>query len=63
MEENSKLKPISAPKKYITAILENRKMELNKKTVSNFANFTQRQYDYEKLEKQLLGWDDEEDED
>ena len=25
---------------------------------SNFANFTQRQYDYDKLEKQLLGWDD-----
>lgn len=30
---------------------------------SNFANFTQRQYDYDKLERQLLGWDDEEDED
>lgn len=29
---------------------------------SNFANFTQREYDYDKLEKQLLGWaDDEED--
>ncbi|SPZ51236.1 replication protein [Sarcina ventriculi] len=33
-----------------------------KKEVSNFANFTQRKYDYDKLEKQLLGWaDDEED--
>lgn len=29
---------------------------------SNFANFTQRQYNYEKLEAQLLGWDDEDDE-
>lgn len=29
---------------------------------SNFANFTQRQYNYEKLETQLLGWDDEDDE-
>ena len=27
---------------------------------STFANFTQRQYDYDKLEKQLLGWSDEE---
>ena len=25
---------------------------------SNFANFTQRQYDYDKLEAQLLGWAD-----
>ncbi|MDO4536367.1 MAG: hypothetical protein Q4B63_11265, partial [Clostridium perfringens] len=25
---------------------------------SNFDNFTQREYDYNKLEKQLLGWDD-----
>ena len=33
-----------------------------KKEVSTFANFTQRKYDYDKLEKQLLGWvDDEED--
>ena len=33
-----------------------------KKEVSSFANFTQREYDYDKLEKQLLGWvDDEED--
>ena len=33
-----------------------------KKEVPSFANFTQRKYDYDKLEKQLLGWaDDEED--
>ena len=33
-----------------------------KKEVSTFANFTQRKYDYDKLEKQLLGWaNDEED--
>ena len=33
-----------------------------KKEISSFANFTQRKYDYDKLEKQLLGWaDDEED--
>ena len=28
---------------------------------SNFANFTQRQYDYSKLENQLLGWDNSDD--
>ena len=28
-----------------------------KKEVSSFANFTQRKYDYDKLEAQLLGWD------
>ena len=33
-----------------------------KKEVSSFANFTQRKYDYDKLEKQLLCWaNDEED--
>lgn len=31
------------------------------KKKSSFANFTQREYDYEKLERQLLGWDDDED--
>lgn len=30
---------------------------------SNFNNFTQRNYDYNKLEKQLLGSDDSEDDD
>ena len=30
----------------------------NKEKSSNFSNFTQREYDYNKLEKQLLGWDD-----
>lgn len=30
----------------------------NKEKPSNFSNFTQREYDYNKLEKQLLGWDD-----
>ena len=30
---------------------------------SNFANFTQRQYDYDKLEAQLLGWADSNDDD
>ena len=29
----------------------------NNNKPSNFANFTQRQYDYDKLEAQLLGWD------
>ena len=33
----------------------------NVSNTSNFANFTQRQYDYNKLEAQLLGWDMSED--
>lgn len=33
------------------------------KKKNNSANFTQRVYDYDKLEKQLLGWDDDDDED
>ena len=33
----------------------------NNNKPSNFANFTQRQYDYNKLEAQLLGWDDSDD--
>ena len=33
----------------------------NNNKPSNFANFTQRQYNYEKLEAQLLGWDDSDD--
>ena len=41
--------PFSTPKK-------------TKQKVSTFANFTQREYDYEKLEKQLLGGDDSDDE-
>ena len=31
------------------------------KANSTFANFTQRKYDYDKLEAQLLGWDSSED--
>ena len=34
------------------------KIETTDKKTSNFNNFTQRKYDYNKLEKQLLGWDD-----
>lgn len=42
---------------------ENKQFPKSKKNVSSFANFTQREYDYAKLEKQLLGWDDCENED
>ncbi|QPJ86572.1 hypothetical protein HH195_11605 (plasmid) [Sarcina sp. JB2] len=38
-----------------------KKISINLKKVPSFANFTQRQYDYDKLEKQLLGWDNFED--
>ncbi len=46
------LKDMSIIKK---VVIEN-KIENGNKT-SNFANFTQRQYDYDKLEAQLLGYD------
>lgn len=35
----------------------------NSKHSSTFTNFTQREYDYDKLEKQLLGWDDSDEDD
>ena len=35
----------------------------NNNKPSNFANFTQRKYDYDKLEAQLLGWADSDDDD
>ena len=37
-------------------------LKKNKSMIAT-ANFTQRQYDYDKLEAQLLGWDDSEDDD
>lgn len=37
---------------------KNNNINFHKDKPSNFANFTQRKYDYDKLEKQLLGWDD-----
>ena len=48
---------------YALAITKNKnnyRLAYNKAN-STFANFTQRQYDYDKLEKQLLGWDNFED--
>lgn len=53
---------ITAPVKYLTEILEN----LNNKDLSNnadnskslmFNNLEPREYDYEELERKLLGWD------
>ncbi|QPJ86595.1 hypothetical protein HH195_11535 (plasmid) [Sarcina sp. JB2] len=35
----------------------------NNNKPSNFANFTQREYDYDKLEAQLLSWADSNDDD
>ena len=48
---------------YALAITKNKnnyRLAYNKAN-STFANFTQRKYDYDKLEKQLLGWDNFED--
>ena len=68
----SSSKQIENPYGYLTAILNNMEQPKNivieNKTATptkgklSEPNFTQREYDYDKLEKQLLGWtDDEED--
>lgn len=62
LKTNNSIERIKAPKKYIIGILNNRKNKnnaLNKVKISpklNSSNFTQRTYDYDKLERQLLGW-------
>ena len=63
----SSSKPIENPYGYLTAILNNMEQPKNivieNKTATptkgklSEPNFTQRQYDYDKLEKQLLGWE------
>lgn len=63
----SSSKPIENPYGYLTAILNNMEQPKNivieNKTATptkgklSEPNFTQREYDYEKLEKQLLGWE------
>ncbi|MPQ44761.1 replication initiation protein [Clostridium tarantellae] len=57
---------ITAPVKFLNGILENLKTKSeiaatkaeneNTKTL-NFTNYSQREYDYDSLEKQLLGWE------
>jgi plasmid replication initiation protein len=59
---NSKKGKITAPVKYLTGILENLNNRPLGKDVANsknlrFNNFEPRKYDYEELEKKLLGWD------
>lgn len=70
--QDAQQEKLKAPVRYLTGILDNLKNKSNKTTAPqiqqpnkkiNFANFTQREYDFDKLEKQLLGWDDGEDED
>lgn len=73
LEDRLEDEKIKAPVRYLTGILEKLKNKSNQgiapQTIqqsnkkSNFANFTQREYDYNKLEKQLLGWDDSADDD
>ena len=62
MCNKSKQGKITAPVKYLTGILEN----LNNKSLNEeaddskklrFNNFEPRKYDYDELEKKLLGWD------
>lgn len=58
MCDNAKNTKINAPVKYVTAILENlNNNSQNEIQRLKFNNFQARDYDYDKLEKQLLGWD------
>ncbi|NFA43766.1 RepB family plasmid replication initiator protein [Clostridium botulinum] len=56
-----KQQKITAPVKYLKGILENLINNSNKKSNSTkklrFNNFEPREYDYDELEKKLLGWD------
>lgn len=50
---------VSAPVKYLTGILENINSKKKEETKQlKFNNFEARDYDFDKLEKQLLGWED-----
>lgn len=70
--QDNQQEKLKAPVRYLTGILERLKNEISKGANSkaiyqsnnkgNFANFTQRDYDYNKLELQLLGWDDSDEE-
>ena len=62
MCNNSKQGKITAPVKYLTGILENLNNKPLDKEFDNsknlrFNNFEPREYDYNELEKKLLGWD------
>ena len=48
---------ITAPVKYLTGILENLSKELDNSKKLRFNNFEPREYDYDELERKLLGWD------
>jgi len=59
---NSKKGKITAQVKYLTGILENLNNKYSNNEADNpknlrFNNFEPREYDYEALERRLLGWD------
>jgi len=58
----NKVKKIKAPVRYLNGILENLKNNVYDKESNNtknlkFNNFDSREYDYDELERKLLGWD------
>lgn len=62
MCNKSKQGKITAPVKYLTGILENLNNKNSGNDVDNskslrFNNFEPREYDYDELERKLLGWD------
>ncbi|MPQ44712.1 replication initiation protein [Clostridium tarantellae] len=52
-----KNKKINNNLNYLKGMLENKTITQPQK-ILNFTNYNQREYDYDSLEKQLLGWDD-----
>lgn len=48
---------ITAPVKYLTGILENLSKDADNPKKLRFNNFESREYDYDELERKLLGWD------
>lgn len=48
---------ITAPVKYLTGILENLSKDSDNPKKLRFNNFESREYDYDELERKLLGWD------
>ena len=56
-QENVVRDNVANVKNYNNSV-KNQSSNMNKKNAIGFNNFEPRQYDYDSLEKQLLGWED-----
>lgn len=57
LEGNYNQENVAKVKNYNNSV-KNQSLNMNKKNAIGFNNFEPRQYDYDSLEKQLLGWED-----